>query len=154
MRSIDRYFAEYDAYHRDARNEAAHAVGVPMILLAVVMLAAAVPLMRSGPVAVDLAWVLIAALAVLYVALSPALGLVATGALVALYLLGVGPLARNPFVALALFVVGWVIQFVGHHFEGRRPAFLSNAAHLLVGPLWILDRGLVRLGVRSARSAG
>lgn len=38
----------------------------------------------------------------------------------------------------AMFVVGWIFQFVGHRFEGRSPAFLKNLLHLLVGPLWIL----------------
>ena len=41
------------------------------------------------------------------------------------------------WLALALFAVGWIFQFVGHRFEGRNPAFLTNALHLLVGPLWI-----------------
>ena len=42
--------------------------------------------------------------------------------------------------AAALFVVGWIFQFVGHSvYEKRSPAFLTNALHLLVGPLWILN---------------
>ncbi|HEY8130532.1 MAG TPA: Mpo1-like protein, partial [Thermoanaerobaculia bacterium] len=46
-----------------------------------------------------------------------------------------------PFwVNVALFVLGWILQFVGHSvYEKRQPAFLTNALHLLVGPLWILN---------------
>ena len=41
---------------------------------------------------------------------------------------------------IALFIVGWIFQFVGHSvYEKRQPAFLTNAMHLLVGPLWILN---------------
>ena len=43
-------------------------------------------------------------------------------------------------VALGLFIVGWIFQFIGHSvYEKRQPAFLTNAMHLLIGPLWILN---------------
>jgi uncharacterized membrane protein YGL010W len=47
-----------------------------------------------------------------------------------------------PFSAsLALFVLGWVLQFVGHYvYEKKSPAFFRNFTHLLVGPLWILAK--------------
>ena len=40
-------------------------------------------------------------------------------------------------VALGLFVVGWIFQFVGHAIEGKPPAFFSNPAYLLIGPIWL-----------------
>jgi uncharacterized membrane protein YGL010W len=42
--------------------------------------------------------------------------------------------------ALALFVVGWVFQFIGHAIEGNQPAFFRNPVYLLVGPMWLLKR--------------
>ena len=27
---------------------------------------------------------------------------------------------------IALFVGGWVLQFLGHHYEGKRPALIDN----------------------------
>ena len=137
---LERHFAEYGSYHRDARNEMTHAIGIPMIVLAIVMWAAAVRL--AGPV--DLAWVLIAAVTVFYLTLSVRLGLVMAVLLAALWALGVLVLGANPWTALGLFAGGWALQFVGHAFEGKRPAFTKNATHLLVGPLWILDRLLSR----------
>ncbi len=41
-----------------------------------------------------------------------------------------------PPVGLALFVLGWIFQFVGHAFEGNMPSFFSNPQFLLVGPIW------------------
>ncbi|TDQ39897.1 uncharacterized protein DUF962 [Thiopseudomonas denitrificans] len=38
---------------------------------------------------------------------------------------------------LALFVIGWVIQFIGHHYEGRKPAFLDDIMGLAIGPLFV-----------------
>ena len=45
-------------------------------------------------------------------------------------------------IALALFVVGWILQFVGHWFEGVKPSFLSNPVFLIVGPVWWVKKML------------
>ena len=49
--------------------------------------------------------------------------------------------------ALALFVVGWVFQFIGHAIEGNQPAFFRNPVYLLIGPLWIVRRALSVVGL-------
>ena len=38
--------------------------------------------------------------------------------------------------ALALFVVGWVFQFVGHAFERKVPEFFHDWRFLLIGLSW------------------
>ena len=37
---------------------------------------------------------------------------------------------------LALFVIGWALQFLGHAVEGKRPEFLSDWRFLFVGLRW------------------
>jgi uncharacterized membrane protein YGL010W len=49
--------------------------------------------------------------------------------------------------ALALFVVGWILQFVGHAIEGNQPAFFRNPLYLLVGPWWLARRALSAIGL-------
>ena len=49
--------------------------------------------------------------------------------------------------ALVLFIVGWILQFVGHAIEGNQPAFLKNPIYLLVGPLWLAKRAAAALGL-------
>jgi uncharacterized membrane protein YGL010W len=49
--------------------------------------------------------------------------------------------------ALALFVVGWIFQFVGHAIEGNQPAFFRNPFYLLVGPWWLLRRAASAVGL-------
>ncbi len=39
-------------------------------------------------------------------------------------------------LALTLFIVGWILQFIGHAFEGKAPAFFKNPIYLLIGPIW------------------
>lgn len=42
--------------------------------------------------------------------------------------------------ALALFIVGWILQFVGHAVEGKPPSFFKNPIYLIIGPLWWLKK--------------
>ena len=42
-------------------------------------------------------------------------------------------------IYLAIFVVGWIAQFIGHEIEGQRPSFFTDVQFLLIGPLWIWD---------------
>jgi uncharacterized membrane protein YGL010W len=49
--------------------------------------------------------------------------------------------------ALTMFVVGWILQFVGHAIEGNQPAFFKNPVYLLIGPLWLLRRVGAAIGV-------
>lgn len=49
--------------------------------------------------------------------------------------------------ALALFVVGWILQFLGHLIEGNQPAFFRNPVYLIVGPLWLVRRAGMALGL-------
>src|SRR5205085_9975154 len=56
--------------------------------------------------------------------------------------------------ALALFIVGWILQFVGHAIEGNRPAFFRNPLYLLVGPVWLVRRALAGIGLGKAPTAG
>ena len=43
-------------------------------------------------------------------------------------------------VSLVLFVIGWIFQFVGHAFEGKRPEFFHDWRFLLVGARWWLAK--------------
>lgn len=39
-------------------------------------------------------------------------------------------------LALALFVIGWIFQFVGHYFEHKPPEFFHDWRFLFVGLRW------------------
>jgi uncharacterized membrane protein YGL010W len=55
--------------------------------------------------------------------------------------------------ALALFVVGWIFQFIGHAIEGNQPAFFRNPVYLLIGPLWVARRALAAVGLAKPAAA-
>ncbi|MCL6482011.1 MAG: DUF962 domain-containing protein [Firmicutes bacterium] len=134
-------FADYAEHHRNPRNRWCHMIGIPLIAFSLLGLLA-VRALQLGGVRLDWAVVLVVLLAPVYLWLDARLGT----ALVVAYLLLYG-LARHfswP-VHLALFVLGWVFQFVGHGvYEKRSPAFFKNLIHLVVGPLWVANH-LLRL---------
>jgi len=121
--------AEYATYHRDKRNQLCHEAGIPLIVLGIII---ALRLVHYGPV--DLAMVAIFATCFYYARLVGGAAVNAIVGFVVLY--AIATLLSWPF-AIAAFVIGWILQFVGHYFVGKSPAFLTNLLHLLVGPLWI-----------------
>jgi uncharacterized membrane protein YGL010W len=50
-------------------------------------------------------------------------------------------------IALLLFVAGWILQFVGHYFEGKPPEFFKDYRFLFVGLRWWFKK---ILGVNAA----
>ena len=137
MRPIADYFADYAAYHRTKGNKWFHRVGIPMIMLTALGMLARVGLFTAGGVRVDAAMLLILLAEVFYLALEWRLGIAMLVVSIAFYFLGAAlPMSVN----VALFILGWIFQFVGHSvYEKKQPAFLKNVTHLLVGPLWILN---------------
>lgn len=39
-------------------------------------------------------------------------------------------------VPTVLFIAGWILQFIGHGFEGKPPEFLKDPRFLMVGLRW------------------
>ena len=48
--------------------------------------------------------------------------------------------------AIAVFVIAWIAQFIGHKYEGRKPSFLTDLTYLLIGPAWVLAKLYRKLG--------
>ena len=47
-----------------------------------------------------------------------------------------------------VFVIAWILQFVGHAIEGKRPSFFKDLQFLLIGPAWLLAFLYRGLGLR------
>lgn len=137
---------QYAEYHRDKRNIVTHFVGIPLIVWSIGIL-------LSKPVlfGVSLAWIVWALATLWYVTRgNPVLG-VATSVVTAL-LVALGqpfaPLAVGHWLGwgIGVFVVGWFIQFLGHYYEGRKPAFADDIVGLLVGPMFVVGEWLFTIG--------
>jgi len=153
MKTLTDRLSTYAAYHRDRRNIALHLVGIPSIVIAVEILLSR-PAFAIGPFVVTPAMIAALLVSLYYLRLDLKLGIV-MGALLALGAwLGtvVATQTRTSWLAigLGLFVVGWAIQFVGHLYEGRKPAFLDDLMGLIIGPLFVAVEILGLLGLRRA----
>ena len=45
-------------------------------------------------------------------------------------------------------MVGWIFQFVGHYFEGKKPAFVDDISGLIIGPLFVVVEAMFLLGFK------
>ena len=154
MRSMQSWLDGYSADHRNPVNQVIHWICVPPIVWTVVALLWTVP--------VPSAWLKPGAWAVFAMVLAFAwywkhshrLGGALLVAFVVLALFTawlfelLGP-ERLRWVAIAVFVLAWIGQFVGHKFEGHRPSFLTDLSYLLVGPAWLMEKFLRRLGFKA-----
>lgn len=151
MKTLVDHLAQYAAYHRDRRNIVTHFVGIPMIVLAVTVLLSRPGFSLAGLwLSPALAVALVTTL--FYLRLDFRFGVV-MGALLSLCVwfgagLAVGGTALWLSAGLGLFVVGWIIQFVGHFYEGRKPAFVDDIMGLMVGPLFVVAEAAFLLGLR------
>ncbi|WJN59448.1 Mpo1-like protein [Pseudomonas sp. SO81] len=151
MKTLVDHLSQYAEYHRDRRNILSHFIGIPMIVVAVAVL-----LSRPGWDIAGL-WLspaLLTALAagIFYLRLDLRFGLLMS-ALLGLCLWAGAALAQQSTLVwlsggLGLFVVGWIIQFVGHYYEGRKPAFVDDLMGLVVGPLFVVAELGFLLGLR------
>lgn len=133
--------AQYADYHRDPRNIATHCVGVPMIVLGlVVALSHPLTTVAGWPLSVAPGVALVAV--VYYLRLDVRYGLVLGTVLAAMLWLAAQvvtwPAPWSWGTAAGLFVLGWVMQLVGHAWERRKPAFFDDVVGLLMGPLFVV----------------
>ena len=137
MADVNALFADYAAAHRTAGNKFFHRLGIPMIMLTLIGMLTHVTLFDAATVRFDAAMLLIAASTAYYFVIEWRLAMAMLFVSIVFYFAG----AAIPFwINVALFVLGWIFQFLGHSvYEKKSPAFLTNALHLLVGPLWILN---------------
>ncbi len=152
MTPITTWFDNYSGDHRNATNQKIHVWCVPAILWSVVALLWTIPvpeaLARPG------AWagLAMAVTLIFYWRLSRPLALgmlllfvACSGASVAISIaLGMRMLL---WIAIGVFVVAWIGQFVGHKIEGAKPSFLTDLSYLLIGPLWVLAKLYRKVGI-------
>ena len=152
MRKIEETLTQYAAYHRDRRNIATHFVGIPMIVFAVV-LALATATITVGPMAVTMAAIVSIVACIYYFLLDRVFGLTMAVVLFAMCAAASEITARMTTgatlgIAGLVFVVGWALQFLGHKFEGMKPAFFDDVKQLLVGPLFVCAEIAFAFGAR------
>ena len=119
-----RLSADYSEYHRSPGNRFCHAIGIPLIVYAIVAWSR---IMTPFPI--------VAVVLPVYFLWDARVGLIMTtfialSALIAAHVPG--------WSSWAAFTIGWAFQFYGHSvYEKKTPAFAKNLTHLLIGPAWV-----------------
>ena len=152
MRRIDVLLDQYSSDHRNSTNQWIHLVCVPAIVWSVTALLWTIPVPGTwflpgafSAFAMFLAWAY-------YWRLSRklAMGLFVcffASALFNRWVVDSYGMTSLLVLALSVFVVAWIGQFIGHKVEGHRPSFLTDLVFLLVGPLWTLRKLYQRIGI-------
>jgi len=147
MKTLEEQMSFYAAYHQDARNKATHFVGVPAIVLSLM-----IPLSWLRIDAVSAAMVITAALLAYYLALDIGLGLAMCAVMGVLLWAGQAIADQGAGAGwswfAALFVGGWILQLVGHVFEGRKPALADNLFQIFVAPIFLCAELFFALGYK------
>jgi uncharacterized membrane protein YGL010W len=131
-RTIDTLLAKYSESHLNHTNEIIHFFCVPVIVFTLLGLVWCIHPLAAVAVTV-------AALAYYFQLSKPfAMGMLVMSAL----MLGILALLPPPTVlplSIAIFVLAWIGQFIGHKIEGKKPSFLDDLRFLLIGPLFVLS---------------
>jgi uncharacterized membrane protein YGL010W len=140
MRQIDTLLNEYGESHQNRSNVYIHAIAVPSIFFVSLALIWSIPTPEFlDYFGVTWAHVLLIPTLYYYFKLSGPIGaamtLLSIVSFFGIKLLVMFDISVWKF-SLALFVVMWVLQFWGHHIEGKKPSFLKDIQFLLVGPAW------------------
>lgn len=150
---FSRQLASYSSVHRSGRNKATHFIGIPIIVFSLLLILTLWRVQIGGREwSVAMIVAVIAALG--WIALDVGVGVIMAAIMVPTWyaaeaLAGaLGP--SSSWVAFAvLFVGGWILQFIGHHFEGKRPALMDNIFQAFIGPMFLVAETLVASGYRA-----
>lgn len=157
MRKIDLLLEEYGQSHQNETNKLIHWLCVPAIFFSVVGLIFSIP---SDVLLEPLSflgnfsnWATLALLLILmyYISLSVplSLGMLFFSALclaVANFLNIAFP-GKLWVISIGIFAIAWIIQFIGHKIEGKKPSFFKDLQFLLIGPAWLMHFVYKKIGV-------
>mgnify|MGYP000591301956 CR=1 FL=1 len=141
-RRVNQLLAHYGQSHTHPTNEQIHYLAIPVIMFSLTGLISSIHF--------GLAYFFVAASLVYYLRLSVvffvSMAVISTAMLLGLHALdGLHVLLST---SIALFVVAWIFQFIGHKIEGKKPSFFEDIQYLWVGPLFVLSKLFTAIGVR------
>jgi uncharacterized membrane protein YGL010W len=151
MKTLEEQMSFYGAYHRDRRNRATHFIGVPLIMFSLLVAFGWLRL-DFGGITISAAMLLVVILLGYYFRLDAVLGAAMT-LFTLLLLYSSEQVVQLPYptsftVFLATFVGGWILQLIGHYFEGRKPALTDNFFQVFVAPVFVMAEVFFALGWR------
>jgi uncharacterized membrane protein YGL010W len=148
FRSIEDYMAEYGESHQHPTNKLIHHICVPIIFFSVVGILKALPVPSSWPIYLDFSSIMTVIVLFFYLMLKNLRVFVGMCLMILpMHILLEFLRPRFFLLSLGLFLVGWIVQFIGHKIEGKKPSFFKDLFFLLIGPIWVLKAFCQKIGV-------
>ena len=151
MTKLEQLLSQYATYHLNHKNIVTHFVGIPLIVFSIICLTARAGVMFSG-IEITLALVLLVVTIFYYLSLDKTFGLIMlivfAVAYPFAYMIAQWSMGAWLGASIGIFVLGWVIQFIGHFYEKKKPAFMDDLVGLAIGPLFVLAEMVFMLGFR------
>jgi len=153
MKSAAEQLSTYKSVHLNKANIKTHFIGVPLIVWSVMTLLNLVALPMKVPgseITLNLAMVLIAVTLVYYFLLNFKLALGIVLFIVPLFYIAYQMSLQQhaTYIAIGVFAIGWVFQFIGHYYEKAKPAFFDDIKQLLIGPFFLMSEIYFMLGLQ------
>ena len=139
MKSAVEQLATYKSVHLNPKNIRTHFFGVPMIIWSAFLMLGTIRFEIAG-VELTAAMVLMLFVLAYYYKLHVKLALGLTLFIIPVLITSeMAVHTAQPFMlAISIFVIGWIIQFVGHKYEKAKPAFMDDLNQLLIGPFFLM----------------
>eukprot|EP00744_Colponema_vietnamica_P007471 GILI01010754.1.p2 GENE.GILI01010754.1~~GILI01010754.1.p2 ORF type:complete len:210 (+),score=56.07 GILI01010754.1:55-630(+) len=159
------HFSSYGSYHNNGVNKFIHIICVPIIVWSLLVMIRPIPfdvvtssveVLKTLPSGWEAHWGMpaLVLLILYYFLLDFGVGLVASVLFAFLFY------SSNVFavtipnsynLAIAIHVVSWILQFIGHGvFEKRRPALLDNILQVFVAPFFVTLEVMFMVGYKPA----
>jgi uncharacterized membrane protein YGL010W len=152
MLSLKQQMQSYGAYHRDPRNKLTHFLGVPLVTFSLFLFLGWFRFVHPEILPITAATLFYLSVCVYYFRLDWAIALIQLPFTLTLLMAAdwaaQQSLAFSGTLFLTTFVLGWIIQLVGHAIEGRRPALADNILQIFNAPLFLTVEALALAGLR------
>lgn len=145
MKSGQEWIAEYSESHRNPINKLLHWICVPAIMWTVIAFLWIIPVPEALQFSQYANWASLFIIISLFFYFSFDfriwLGMLLASVLMLIFTEWLALQTSIPMwrIALGVFVIAWIGQFVGHHYEGKKPSFFKDLQFLLVGPAWEMN---------------
>lgn len=153
MKSAEEQLSTYKSVHLNPKNIRTHFVGVPLIIWSIFLLLNLIPVnffaWDNPAISINVASAFAIGVLIYYFKLHARLAFGLT-----LFILPVlytshlvAEVQGAVWIAIAVFVIGWVFQLIGHKYEKAKPAFVDDLNQLLIGPFFLMAELYFMLGL-------
>ncbi|QYJ70378.1 DUF962 domain-containing protein [Shewanella sp. FJAT-51649] len=155
MKSAVEQLSTYKSVHLNQRNILTHFVGIPLIIWSAFLLLATIRIPLGSASDVSLGVILGAGVLVYYFRLHAKLA-IGLALFIAPVVYTTELMADSPnafWLAISVFIVGWIFQLIGHQYEKAKPAFVDDLHQLLIGPFFLMAEVYFILGLEKELDA-